>query len=133
MVQLEVAERLRAAPGSRTYGAPSVLVQLAAEVQLTRRLGPEVFTPRPRVDSALLRLRRTGPAATSRLRKLVHDAFAHRRKSLARSLELSEPGRIEAVRTALRELGIREDARAESLSPEEFAALAAKLGPASSD
>ena len=133
MVQLEVAERLRAAPGNRTYGAPSVLVQLAAEVRLTRRLGPEVFTPRPRVDSALLRLRRTGSAATPRLRELVHDAFAHRRKSLARSLELSEPGRIEAARTALRELGIREDARAESLSPEEFAALAAKLAPASSD
>ena len=59
MVQLDVAERLRAAHGSRLYGGPSVLVQLAAEVELTRRVPPEVFVPRPRVESALLRLRRT--------------------------------------------------------------------------
>jgi 16S rRNA (adenine1518-N6/adenine1519-N6)-dimethyltransferase len=127
MVQLEVGERLRAGPGTRAYGAPSVLVQLAAEVELVRRLGPEVFTPRPRVDSALLRLRRTGPAAAPAVRELVHDAFAHRRKSLARSLELAGPGRLEAVREALRGIGLPEDARAESLSPEEFADLVAKL------
>jgi 16S rRNA (adenine1518-N6/adenine1519-N6)-dimethyltransferase len=127
MIQLEVAERLRAAPGSRLYGIPSVLAQIAASVELTRRIGPEVFVPRPRVQSALLRLRRTGPAAAPPLRDLVHDAFAHRRKSLPRSLELARPGRLEAARAALAELGIREDARAESLSPQQFAALAAKL------
>jgi 16S rRNA (adenine1518-N6/adenine1519-N6)-dimethyltransferase len=133
MVQLEVAERLRSAPGSRTYGVPSVLVQLAADVELVRRLGPEVFTPRPRVDSALMRLKRTGPALRPEVRELVHDAFAHRRKSLPRSLELTHPGRLEAAREALRGLGLPEDARAESLSPQEFAALAAKLDPATSD
>jgi 16S rRNA (adenine1518-N6/adenine1519-N6)-dimethyltransferase len=135
MVQLEVGERLRAAPGSRVYGAPSVLVQLAADVELTRRVPPEVFVPRPRVESALLRLRRTGPAAPQPLRKLVREAFAHRRKSLPRSLELARPGRLGAAREALRELGLPEDARAESLSPSEFAALAAKLDqrPATSD
>jgi 16S rRNA (adenine1518-N6/adenine1519-N6)-dimethyltransferase len=133
MVQLEVAERLRASSGSRVYGAPSVLVQLAAEVELTRRVGREVFTPRPRVDSALLRLRRTGAAPGEALRGLVHDAFAHRRKSLARSLELAHPVRLDAARGALAELGLPEDARAESLTPPEFAALAAKLGPATSD
>jgi 16S rRNA (adenine1518-N6/adenine1519-N6)-dimethyltransferase len=127
MVQLEVAERLRAGPGSRTYGAPSVLLQSAAEVELTRRIGPEVFVPRPRVQSGLLRLRRTGPAAAPQLRKLVRDAFAHRRKSLARSLELARPGRIDAARAALVELGLPEDARAEALSPRQFADLAAKL------
>ena len=132
MVQLEVAERLRAGPGSRTYGAPSVLVQTAAEVELIRRLGPEVFTPRPRVDSALLRLRRTGSAAPPALRELVHDAFAHRRKSLARSLELAGPGRLDAARTALSDLGLPQDARAEALSPQEFAALASKLAAARS-
>ena len=127
MVQLEVAERLRSGPGGRTYGAPSVLVQHAADVELTRRLGPEVFKPRPRVESALLSLKRTGPPPPPQLRELVHDAFAHRRKSLARSLELARPGRLQAARTALLGLGLSEDARAESLSPEDFAALAAKL------
>ncbi len=127
MVQLEVAERLRAAPGGRVYGAPSVLVQLAAEVELMRRVPPEVFVPRPRVESAVLRLRRTGAAAPRDLRQLVRDAFAHRRKSLARSLELARTGRLDAVRQALRELDLPEDARAETLSPEEFAALASKL------
>jgi 16S rRNA (adenine1518-N6/adenine1519-N6)-dimethyltransferase len=133
MVQLAVAERLRAAPGGRTYGAPSVLVQAAAEVELTRRVAPEVFVPRPRVESALLRLRRTGAAASPQMRELVRDAFAHRRKSLPRSLELARPGRLDAAREALRELGLPENARAETLSPPEFAALAAKLGAASGD
>jgi 16S rRNA (adenine1518-N6/adenine1519-N6)-dimethyltransferase len=127
MVQREVAERLRAQPGSRLYGAPSVIAQLATEVELTRRVGRQVFVPRPRVDSALLRLRRTGPAAAPQLRELVRDAFSHRRKSLARSLEIARPGRLDAARVALRELGLREDARAESLSPQDFIALASKL------
>jgi 16S rRNA (adenine1518-N6/adenine1519-N6)-dimethyltransferase len=133
MVQRDVAERLRAPHGSRLYGAPSVLVQLAAEVELARRVAPEVFVPRPRVESALLRLRRTGPAAPAPVRQLVRDAFAHRRKSLPRSLELARPGRLEAAREGLRELGLPDDARAESLSPQDFAALAAKLGSANSD
>jgi 16S rRNA (adenine1518-N6/adenine1519-N6)-dimethyltransferase len=133
MVQLEVAERLRASPGTRAYGAPSVLVQLATDVELTRRVGREVFVPRPRVDSALLRLRRTGEAAPQRVRELVRDAFAHRRKSLPRSLELADPGRLEAARAALAELGLPEDARAETLSPDQFSALAAKLEPMASN
>ena len=133
MVQLEVAERLRASPGSRVYGAPSVLAQLAAKVELTRRVGRQVFVPRPRVQSALLRLRRTGPAPAPALRQLVRDAFAHRRKSLARSLELVRPGRLAAVREALSELGLPEGARAEALAPAEFAALAAKLDTATGD
>jgi 16S rRNA (adenine1518-N6/adenine1519-N6)-dimethyltransferase len=127
MVQREVAERLRAAPGSRLYGSPSVLVQLAPEVEIVRRVGPEVFVPRPGVESAVLRLRRTGGAAPRPLRELVRDAFAHRRKSLPRSLELALPGRLGSARAALRELGLPEDSRAESLSPQDFAALAAKL------
>ena len=127
MVQLEIAERLRAAPGSRTYGSPTVLAQLACEVRLSRRVDPAVFRPRPRVDSAILRLHRTGPAADPSTRELVRAAFAHRRKSLARSLELSRPGSLGPAREALAALGLPEDARAEALSPAEFAALSAKL------
>jgi 16S rRNA (adenine1518-N6/adenine1519-N6)-dimethyltransferase len=127
MVQREIADRLRAAPGSRTYGSPSVLAQLACEVELVRKVDPAVFKPRPRVDSAILRLRRTGPAADAPTRALVRAAFAHRRKSLARSLEHGQAGSLAAARAALVELGLAADARAEALAPEQFAALSAKL------
>ena len=127
MVQREIADRLRAASGSRTYGSPSVLVQLACEVELARKVDPAVFRPRPRVDSAILRLRRTGPGADPATRALVRAAFAHRRKSLARSLEHGEAGALAAARAALEELGLPADARAEALSPQQFAALSAKL------
>jgi 16S rRNA (adenine1518-N6/adenine1519-N6)-dimethyltransferase len=127
MVQREIADRLRAGPGSRTYGAPSAIAQLACEVELLRRVDPAVFRPRPRVDSAILGLRRTGPGADPATRELVRAAFAHRRKSLARSLEHARPGSLAPARAALAELGLPEDARAEALAPEEFAALSAKL------
>jgi 16S rRNA (adenine1518-N6/adenine1519-N6)-dimethyltransferase len=127
MVQREIADRLRAAPGSRTYGSPSVQAQLACEVKQLRSVDPAVFRPRPRVESAILCLRRTGTGADAATRELVRAAFAHRRKSLARSLEHVRPGSLSASRDALRELGIAEDARAEALSPADFAALAGKL------
>jgi 16S rRNA (adenine1518-N6/adenine1519-N6)-dimethyltransferase len=127
MVQREIADRLRAAPGSRTYGSPSVLAQLACKVRLLRKVDPAVFRPRPRVDSAILALRRTGPGADAATRELVRAAFAHRRKALARSVEHVRPGSLAAVRTALEELGLPADARAEALSPDDFAALSAKL------
>jgi len=131
MVQLEIAERLRAAPGSRVYGAPSAVAQLACEVELVRKVDPAVFRPRPRVDSAILRLRRTGPGADAATRNLVRAAFAHRRKTLARSLEIAGlrgvPQPRSAARAGLAELGLPEDARAERLAPADFAALAAIL------
>ncbi len=123
MVQREIADRLRAKSGSRTYGAPSVLVQLACEARLVRVVDPAVFKPRPRVESAILALRRTGPAADAATRGLVRAAFAHRRKSLARSLEHLRPGSLEETREALAALGLPENARAEQLSPGEFRAL----------
>ena len=127
MVQREIADRLRAGPGNRTYGSPSAVAQLACEVELVRGVDPAVFKPRPRVDSAILRLRRTGPGADAETRKLIRAAFAHRRKSLARSLEHAEPGSLGPAREALAELGLPEDSRAEALAPEQFAALSAKL------
>jgi 16S rRNA (adenine1518-N6/adenine1519-N6)-dimethyltransferase len=128
MIQREIADRLRAGPGSRQYGAPSVLVQLACEVRLLRTVDRAVFKPRPRVDSALLRLERTGPAAEPAVASLVRDAFAHRRKSLARSLEHARPDTREAARSALERLGLPADARAEQLAPEHYVALAEALG-----
>ena len=131
MVQLEIAERLRAAHGNRTYGAPSAIAQLACEVQIIRKVDPAVFKPRPRVDSAILRLRRIGPGADAATRDLVRAAFAHRRKTLARSLEITGlkgvPQPRAAARAALAELGFPENARAEQLAPADFAALSAVL------
>lgn len=127
MVQREIAERLRASPGTREYGSPSVIAQLACEVRLVRTVDPAVFTPRPRVGSALLAMARRGPGASPELATLVRESFAHRRKSLGRSLELARPGRIEAVRAALGRLGLAADARAEALSPADFERLQEEL------
>jgi 16S rRNA (adenine1518-N6/adenine1519-N6)-dimethyltransferase len=127
MVQREIADRLRAAPGSRLYGSPSVLVQYACEIRMLRKVDRAVFTPRPRVDSALLGLERLGPAAPPALVRIVRGAFAHRRKALPRSLELAGVADREAAREALAELGLPADARAERLDPREFAALTEAL------
>jgi 16S rRNA (adenine1518-N6/adenine1519-N6)-dimethyltransferase len=127
MVQREIADRLRATPGGRTYGSPSVLVQLACEAELVRTVDPAVFRPRPRVESAILRLRRVGPAADEWTSTVVRSAFAHRRKTLPRSLELTRPGLLQPARRALAELGLPADVRAEVLAPQQFAALSAKL------
>ena len=117
-------------PGSRTYGAPSVLVQLACEVELLRTVDRAVFRPRPRVDSALVRLTRRAPPAppAPALAGFVRDAFAHRRKPMAGSLELAGGPPREAVRGALRDLGLDGDARAEALAPADFVELAERLG-----
>ncbi len=128
MVQREIADRLRAQPGTREYGSPSVIAQLACEVSLVRAVDPAVFTPRPRVGSALIRLRRRGPAAPPALVALVRQSFAHRRKSLARSLELAQPGRLRQFRDALERMGKPADARAEALAPADFERLAAIIG-----
>jgi 16S rRNA (adenine1518-N6/adenine1519-N6)-dimethyltransferase len=127
MVQREIADRLRAAAASREYGGPSVLVQLACETRMLRSVNPSVFRPPPRVGSAVIGLRRIGPGADADTRDLVRAAFAHRRKTLARSLAHARPESLEATRAALRELGLPEDARAESLTPTQFATLAGSL------
>jgi 16S rRNA (adenine1518-N6/adenine1519-N6)-dimethyltransferase len=128
MVQREIADRLRAGPGSRTYGAPSVLVQLACDVELLRTVDRAVFRPRPRVDSALLRLTRRAPAAPPAVARLVRAAFAHRRKPIAGSLELAGGPSRAAVRAALDDLGLDEGARAEALAPADFVRVAERLG-----
>jgi 16S rRNA (adenine1518-N6/adenine1519-N6)-dimethyltransferase len=130
MVQREIADRLRAEPGTAAYGSPSVLVQLACEVELIRTVNRAVFRPRPRVDSALVRLQRVGSAPAEGVARLVRGAFAHRRKPLAGSLELAGGSSRHEARAALERLGFAPDVRAERLAPAEFAALAAELGVA---
>jgi 16S rRNA (adenine1518-N6/adenine1519-N6)-dimethyltransferase len=130
MVQREIAERLRAAPGLPAYGSPSVVAQLSCEVDIVRSVNRAVFRPRPRVDSALLRLRRVAPAPAPEVTALVRAAFAHRRKPLASSLELAGSASRADAREALERLGLPADSRAERLTPAEFAALADELGVA---
>jgi 16S rRNA (adenine1518-N6/adenine1519-N6)-dimethyltransferase len=130
MVQREVGERLAAPPSSSAYGAPSVLAQLACDVRVVRRIPRTVFTPVPHVDSVLVRLERRAGAASPEVSRLVHAAFAHRRKALAGSLALApgaQPGVRDAARAALAELGLPPDARAERLAPADFRRLAERL------
>lgn len=125
MVQKEVGERFAAAAGTPAYGVPSVLAQLACEVRVHRAVARTVFHPVPNVDSVLVVLTRTGDAPSPQLRALVQGAFAHRRKALARSLQLHTGDKAlrDRARAALAELGLPQDARAERLTPAQFRAL----------
>ena len=90
MVQREVGERLAAAPGSGAYGIPSVKVAYWSSAKVVGRVSPEVFLPRPRVESVLVDIRRltdpATPAEPDRLFTLVRAGFGQRRKMLRRSL-----------------------------------------------
>ena len=128
MVQREVADRFFAKPGTKSYGAVSVLIQLTAERTGVHPVARTVFRPPPNVDSALVAFRRTrawGPEF-AHLKDIVQSAFAHRRKTLLNSLELARGGRPEAD-AALEKLGLRPDVRAEALSPAQFLELAELL------
>jgi 16S rRNA (adenine1518-N6/adenine1519-N6)-dimethyltransferase len=125
MVQREVGERLAAGPGSKAYGIPSVKVAYRADAEVVGRVPPTVFIPQPRVESALVRLRRLPEppvdADPERLFRLVEAGFGQRRKMLRRSLasliDLS----------AFERAGVRPDARAEELGLDDWARLADAL------
>jgi 16S rRNA (adenine1518-N6/adenine1519-N6)-dimethyltransferase len=127
MVQKEVGERLAAKPGTAAYGVPSVLAQLACDVRIIRPISRTVFHPVPNVDSMLVGLTRRAPAAEPGLRALVRQGFAHRRKALARSVALAGGDR-DRVRAALEAIGHPADARAETLSPDDWRTLHSILG-----
>jgi 16S rRNA (adenine1518-N6/adenine1519-N6)-dimethyltransferase len=129
MVQREVADRFFAEPGTRAYGAVSVLLRLTAERTGVHPVSRTVFRPQPNVDSALVAFRRTRAwgAEYAPLKRAVQAAFAHRRKTLANSLALAGYER-EAAEAAVPDAGIDPAARAEALEPERFLALAEALG-----
>jgi 16S rRNA (adenine1518-N6/adenine1519-N6)-dimethyltransferase len=130
MVQREVADRFFAAPSTKAYGAVSVLVQLAAERTGFHPVSRTVFRPRPNVDSALVAFRRRElPPDFARVKQLVGAAFAHRRKRLANSLELTGLATRDQATAALAEIGREPAVRAEELAPPEFVALAEALFP----
>jgi 16S rRNA (adenine1518-N6/adenine1519-N6)-dimethyltransferase len=128
MVQREVADRLFARPGTKDYGAVSVLVQLAAERTGFHPVSRTVFRPPPNVDSALVAFRRTElPAEFGRIKQIVHAAFGHRRKTLPNSLALAGLVPRERAAAALETLGRPENTRAEALAPRDFVTLAEAL------
>jgi 16S rRNA (adenine1518-N6/adenine1519-N6)-dimethyltransferase len=140
MVQWEIAERLMARPGTKDYGALSVLVQNLADVApVRRRLPPAVFWPRPQVASAIVMVR---PNAAKRarvveevgsvgaLRNFLRDLYVHRRKNLRGALAGAPSGRRpkEEVDRKLAELGIDGTVRAEDLDPEQHLRLCRAFG-----
>jgi 16S rRNA (adenine1518-N6/adenine1519-N6)-dimethyltransferase len=124
MVQREVADRFFSTPGTKSYGAVSVLIQLTAERTGFHPVSRSVFRPPPNVESALVAFRRltTWGREFRDLKELVQAAFAHRRKTLANSLDLAGLER-ERVVHAVEELGLSADVRAESLEPSQFIRL----------
>lgn len=128
MVQKEVGERLCAAPGSKAYGAVTVMVQYAATVARAFDVGRHAFVPAPEVDSTILHLipyekRPIQAQSDAVLRRVVKAAFSQRRKTLRNSL--SSLGCDKAlIRQALEAAGIEDSRRAETLSVAEFVALA---------
>ena len=134
MVQSEVADRLVAPPGSRTYGTPSVKVAWYAEATRAGAIGRRVFWPAPNVDSGLVRLVRRDPPSTTADRldvfATVDAAFGQRRKTLRAALA-GWAGSPAAAETALRAAGIDPGLRGEALSVGEFARLAEHRPPGS--
>jgi 16S rRNA (adenine1518-N6/adenine1519-N6)-dimethyltransferase len=128
MVQREVADRFFAAPGTKAYGAVSVLVQLASKRVGFHAVARTVFRPRPNVDSALVAFTRVPlPAGYTAIKRVVQGAFAHRRKTLPNSLELAGVVKRASAAAALQELGLDPTTRAEALRPEQFVRLAELL------
>jgi 16S rRNA (adenine1518-N6/adenine1519-N6)-dimethyltransferase len=129
MLQKEVADRVAAPPGSKTYGALSVLTQAAAAVRLAFPVPPGAFSPPPQVDSAVLHLRphREPPVPLPdprRFAAVVRAAFGQRRKSLANALAAGLAVPAETARDRCQAAGIDPGRRAETLSLAEFAHLA---------
>jgi len=123
MVQREVADRFFAEPGTKAYGAVSVLVRLHARRTGFHAVSRTVFRPPPKVDSALVAFTRVPPPPRAdRVRRMVTAAFGHRRKTLANSLALAGVASREQAAASLAAIGRPADVRAEALTPEEFVA-----------
>jgi len=130
MVQAEVADRLAAPPGSRTYGIPSAKTAWYADARRTSTIGRSVFWPAPNVDSALVRFDRREPPTTTASRTevfaVVDAAFAQRRKMLRSALS-SLAGSADAAVAALEAAGVDPQARGERVDIVGFAAIAEHL------
>ena len=131
MVQAEVADRLAAAPGDRTYGVPSVKAAWYADVRRAGSIGRTVFWPAPNVDSGLVAFTRREPPVTPATREevfaCVDAAFAQRRKTLRAALA-GWAGSPDAAERVLRAAGVDPRTRGEQLTVGQFAEVAAARG-----
>jgi 16S rRNA (adenine1518-N6/adenine1519-N6)-dimethyltransferase len=131
VIQLEVAARIVARPGSRAYGYLSAVCQFYARPEILLRIPPGAFRPPPKVASALVRMNLPGERSKlaisdeRRFLELVGVCFGQKRKTLRNNLRgLANPKQVDA---ALAAAGLRPDARAEQLSLTDFAALLSHL------
>lgn len=127
LVQKEVAQRLAARPGTPAYGALSLIVAHFGTVKVVRDVKPSAFSPPPVVTSSVVRLDvRVGTRPDPDLFKLIHQAFAHRRKTLKKNLHMAGYPATR-VTAALAQLGVDDRVRAEALALETFYVLRATL------
>lgn len=133
MVQLEVAERLAAPPGSKVYGVPSVKASWYADIRKAGVVGRNVFWPAPNVDSGLVAMKRRRPPESivgrERVFAVVDAAFAQRRKMLRAALA-GIAGSAAAAEAAITAAGVDPTARGERLTVQEFARIADSLAVA---
>ena len=132
MVQAEVADRIAAKPGSKTYGAYTAKLALYGCVTGRFEVGPGNFMPPPHVDSAVVRIERAPLVSADEARRVapvIDAAFAQRRKTIRNSMSASGFEK-DALDAAFAACGISPTARAETLAPEQFVQLAAALGEA---
>lgn len=133
MFQKEVADRLSASPGGRSYGALTVMVRLHARVRRVMSVGGDCFHPKPRVDSTVVELDFDIPhparaADEARFRAVVKGAFRHRRKTLLNALAASFPAwSRETITRALDDCLIKPGRRAETLTIDDFLRLGEAL------
>lgn len=130
-VQKEVANRIKASPGTREYGSLSVLVQMFYSIRRLFDIPPGCFSPKPRVVSSVLRLLPEPKLNTgidyARFRDFIYPCFAQKRKTLVNSLRSSGGYDRDLIEKILVSLGKSSDIRAEQLSGDEFLALYGKI------
>lgn len=132
LVQLEVARRLTAAPGTPEYGSLSVFVQYHCQAEVGFKVGPGNFFPPPKVDSAVVILRWLPPIrrplSEKKMFRIIRTAFSQRRKMLKGLLAREFGLETSAVERALMEIGLNPDIRGERLSVQDFINLADIMG-----
>lgn len=133
LIQKEVAERMAAKPGTKSYGSLSIAVQYYTDAELALRVPPSCFVPAPAVESVVIRLNVRPPrvqvADESAFFALTRAAFAMRRKTLANNIAAGGFGLTRAqAEEALCAVGLRPDVRGEAVSIEEFARLSDWIG-----
>lgn len=129
MVQKEVAERLCASPSKKDYGAITLSVDYFADASIVTNVPPTSFMPPPKVTSSVVKMvlrkeKKVNPINEALFFKVVKASFAQRRKTLVNALANGGVASKDVILNALKNLGIDEKRRGETLSIEEFSSIA---------